>query len=105
MARDALIGNLTQRLPGGQVLPPDAPPAARELRVEATILSFDAGSGKAALTVSYRLVGPPAPEPRPNVVQLTTPLADDTAPAQARAWSALIGQLSDCIVADLPRGR
>lgn len=105
MARDTLIQDLIQRLPAGQVLPPDAPPAPREVRVEATILSFDAGAGTAAITVSYRLVALGAVGSRPMVAQFTAPLPDETPAGRARAWSALLGQLSDRIVADLPRPR
>lgn len=105
MARDTLVGDLTQRLPAGEVLPPDAPPGARELRVEVTILSFDAAGGTAAMTVSYRLVSARAAEPRPLLVQLTAPLPDDAPSGRARAWSALLGQLSDRIVAALPQAR
>ncbi len=101
-ARDTLIRDLTARLPGGAVLPPDAPPAPREVRVEATVLAFDVTAGQASMTVSYRLVGPGATDPRPMVAKLATPLMDDAAAGRARAWSALIGQLSDHVIAALP---
>ncbi len=101
MVRNALIQDLTVRLPAGAVLPPDALPAAREVRVEATVLSFDAVGGEAVMTASYRLVFR-GTETRPQVVRLSASLADDTAPARARAWSRLIGQLSDTVVAALP---
>lgn len=101
MTRNTLIQNLTQRLPAGSVLPPDAPAATGELPIEATILTFDASNGSAAMTVSYRL----GTSSRPSLAQLTAPLPDDTPAGQARVWSALLGQLSDRIVADLPRGR
>ena len=107
-ARDTLIRDLTARLPAGAVLPPDAPPAPREVRVEATILSFDVAGGQAVLTASYRLAGPGAGassgagSTRPALAQLSTPLADDGAASRAQAWSRLIGQLSDRVVAALP---
>ena len=107
-ARDTLIRDLTARLPAGAVLPPDAPPAPREVRVEATILSFDVAGGQAVLTASYRLAGPGAGaspgagSARPALAQLSTPLADDGAASRAQAWSRLIGQLSDRVVAALP---
>ena len=102
MARNTLIADLTARLPAGAVLPPDASPATREIRVEATVLSFDAVGSDATLTAFYRLVAPGTADPRPAVVTLRTPLADATAPTRAQAWSRLLGQLSDRIVATLP---
>ena len=101
MARDTLIQDLTQRLPTGSVLAPDAPGAMPEVRVEPTILSLTSGGGSATMTVSYRLIAPGAVDARPQVVQLATPLADDAPPARAQAWSRLLGQLSDRLVIDL----
>lgn len=101
MARDTLIQDLTQRLPGGSVLAPDAPAAPAELRVEPTVLAVQMGGGVATMNVSYRLIPPGPNAVRPQLVQLTTPLDDDTPPARAQAWSRLVGQLSDRIVADI----
>lgn len=100
LARGALVQDLTARLPAGAVLPPDAPTAAREVRVEATVLSFDATAGEATMTVSYRMVRT-GTDPRPLVAQLTTPLTDDAPSRRAQAWSRLLAQLSDRIVAEL----
>ena len=105
MARDTLVQDLTQRLPGGAVLPPDAPTAPKEVRVEATVLAFEVSDGGAALTASYRLVTAGSSAVRPSVVQLSTPLSEDAPPARAQAWSRLLALLSDRIVADLrPQG-
>ena len=101
LVRNALVQDLTARLPSGAVLPPDAAAAAREMRVEATVLSFDTTGGEAVMAVSYRLVRP-GTEPQPQVVRMTTAMADTAAPARALAWSRLIAQLSDRIVAELP---
>lgn len=98
LARDTLVRDLTQRLPSGSVLPPDAPSAKPETVVEATVLDFTAAGAKASMTVSYRVGGAPAPA----VVQLQVPLADATPGGAARAWSALIGQLADRIAGELP---
>lgn len=100
LARGALVQNLTARLPAGAVLPPDAPAAAREVRVEATILSFAAAAGEATMTVSYRLVRP-GTDPQPSVARLTTALADDAPAGRAQAWSRMLAQLSDRIVSQL----
>lgn len=102
LARQALIGDLTARLPAGAVLPPDAAPAGREVRVEATVLSFTATGPQATMAVSYRLIAPGA-NPPPQVVSLSTPLLDAAAPSRAQAWSRLIAQLSDQMVAALPQ--
>ena len=101
LARNALVQDLTARLPAGAVLPPDATAAAREVRVEATVLSFDTANGEATMAVSYRLV-PAGTDPQPRVARLTTGLADNAPPARAQAWSRLLAQLSDRIVAELP---
>lgn len=100
LARGALVQDLTARLPLGSVLPPDAPPAPREVRIEVTVLSFDASVDTATMTVSYRLVRP-GTDPRPAVAQLTTPLVDNVPAQRAQAWSRLLAQLSDRIVANL----
>lgn len=102
MARNALIQDLTARLPAGAVLPPDALPVSREIRVEATVLSFDTRDGQAVATTSFRLVAP-GTDPQPRVTRLSAPLANDTAPARAQAWSRIVGQLSDEVLAALLR--
>ncbi|WP_174297194.1 PqiC family protein [Sphingomonas bacterium] len=109
LARDTLIRDLTQRLAAGAVLAPDAAPTKPETVVQATVLDFTparsgpgSGSGATAtMTVSFRV----GPSPVPHVVQLQAPLAGDTPVDAARAWSALIGQLADRVVAELPAPR
>ena len=98
LARDTLIRDLIQRLPAGSVLAPDAAPARPEVRVQATVRDFTPAGASATMTVSYRIGLGPAP----RVVQLQTPLAGPTPVDAAQAWSALIGQLADRIVTDLP---
>ncbi|MGI4733043.1 MAG: PqiC family protein [Janthinobacterium lividum] len=98
LARDTLVRDLTQRLAGGSVLAPDAAPAHSETVVQATVLDVTMIGTTATMTVSYGI----GPSPRPTVIQLTTPLAGAAPVDSARAWSALIGQLADRIVADLP---
>lgn len=105
MARNVLIQDLVARLPAGSVLPPDAPAAPHELRVEVTVLSFVATAGQATMTVEYRMIPPGravAPA-RPQVAQFAAAVPGDDPAGRARAWSALIGELSDRLVADLPR--
>lgn len=98
LARDTLVRDLTQRLPAGSVLAPDAAPARPETVVQATVLDFTPAGTEATMTVSYRVGSSPAP----HVVQLRTPLAGATPVDAAQAWGALIGQLADRIVAELP---
>ncbi|WP_375380775.1 membrane integrity-associated transporter subunit PqiC [uncultured Sphingomonas sp.] len=98
LARDTLIRDLVQRLPAGSVLAPDAAPAKPEVMVQATVLDFTPAGTTATMTVSYRV----GLSPVPRVVQLQAPLAGPTPVAAAQAWSALVGQLADRIVTDLP---
>ena len=101
LARDALIGNLAQRLPGGSTLPPDASPVPPEVRVEPSVLLFQATGGQAVMDVAWattRTGGAPVR----HVARLTTPLADATPVAQAQAMGVLLGQFADRIVAALP---
>lgn len=106
LARDTLIQDLQARLPAGTVLPPDAGAVTPEVRAEATVLSFAASGGEAQMNVSYRIVpasmspGLSAEAP-PRPITLRTPLLSDDPVSQARAWSALLGQLADRIAADV----
>lgn len=99
LARDTLIRDLTDRLPAGTVLAPDAAPATPETLVQATVLDVTPAGPVETMTVSYRIGASPVP----RVVQFQAPLAGPMPADAARAWSALIGQLADRIVADLPR--
>ena len=70
--------------------------APRMLGIE--IVAIAPGRATATMTVSYRIGLAPAP----RVVQLQAPLAGPTPVDAAQAWSALVGQLADRIVTDLP---
>jgi uncharacterized lipoprotein YmbA len=100
LARETLIRDLVARLPAGSVLAPDAAPVRPEVVVQTTVLDFTPAGDMATMTVSYRT----GAAPLPRVVQLRAPLAGATPVDAARAWGALIGQLADRIVADLPPG-
>ncbi|WNO53809.1 PqiC family protein [Stakelama saccharophila] len=105
LARDTLIRDLTQRLPEGKVLPPDAAAVTPEVRLDATVLSFDATAGEAVLQVSYRLVdAAQGREPPRRLVELRTPVADMQPVAQARALSTLLGRFADRVAADIASG-
>lgn len=99
LARDTLVRDLTDRLPAGAVLAPDAAPATPETLVQATVLDVTPSGATTTMTVSYRVGASPVP----RVAQFQAPLAGPTPADAARSWSALVGQLADRIVADLPR--
>lgn len=98
LARDTLVRDLTQRLPAGSVLAPDAAPAKPEAVVLATVLDFTPTGTAATMTVSYRI----GTAPMPRVARFQTPLGGPTPVDAAQAWSALLGQLADRIVTELP---
>jgi uncharacterized lipoprotein YmbA len=98
LARDALVRDLTARLPAGSVLPPGAsgvPGQARALDV--TILSFRSDAGGATMQAAYRAL----PGGAVQQISLSAP-ADGIAPVPtAQAFGALIGQLADRIAVDM----
>ena len=110
LARNTLIQDLTQRLPAGVVLPPDAAAATPEVRVEATVLSFQTSGGEAVMQVAYQITraslahattGQGAVTPERRLVTLRGVVADGTPLGEAQALSALLGQLSDRIAGEL----
>lgn len=118
LARQALAEDLATRLPPGMVVFPGAawPPPGVLLSVDVLSFRSDAGSATMVLSWSLRPIDPvpalagsaaaaaaPAPLPRGAQLRLQTP-AGDGAEATARAWSELLGQLADRVLADLPRG-
>lgn len=109
LARDTLVQDLQARLPAGKVLPPDAGAGSPEVRIEVTVLSFTASGAEATMSVSYRIVPSPtgtikSAEPPPTPASLQVPLESEDAASQAKAWSALLGKLSDRIARDLITG-
>lgn len=98
LARDALVRDLTARLPEGAVLPPGTPAGAARL-LDVTILSLDPGPGTPTMQAAYRWL----PGGAVRQVRLTLPSTAAADPAAAaRAASALLGALADRIAADLP---
>jgi len=96
LARDALVRDLTARLPSGSVLPPGSVGAAGHVRtLDVTILSFQSDAGGATMQAAYRAV------PGGVVQQVTLTGAGGATPvATAQAFGTLIGQLADRIAAD-----
>jgi hypothetical protein len=111
LARQALTENLAARLPPDRLVFPGAswPATGADLTVD--VLSFKVEDGVAAMVLTWtvRRSGsatdasaarrPPA-EPVGALLRLQTPAGEDAA-ARARAWSVLLAQLSDRVIADL----
>jgi len=98
LARDALVRDLTVRLPAGSVLPPGTVGSAGHARtLDVTILSFQADAGGATMQVAYRAL------PRGAVQQLSLSVpSGGVAPVPtAQSFATLIGQLADRIAADM----
>ena len=99
LARDALVRDLTARLPAGAVLPPGATASGKRVEaIDVTILSFDAFAGTARMQAAFRVL--PSGTVRQTI--LTTALADHRPVSAAEAFTALIGSLADRIAANLP---
>ncbi len=98
LARDALVRDLTARLPAGAVLPPGTVGAAGKARtLDVTILAFQAGPAGATMQVAYRVV----PGGAVQQLSLATPGAGAAPVPTAQAFGALIGELADRIAADM----
>lgn len=98
LARDALVRDLTVRLPAGSVLPPGAGGSAGHARtLDVTVLAVQTSASGATMQVAYRVVpGGPVRQ-----VMLSSPGAASGPVPAARAFGALIGQLADRIAADM----
>ena len=105
LMHEILIRDLAARLPNGAVLPPSAPPNPAAVRIDVTVLSFDASSGTAVVQVLYQLT-PCArcrwPAGR-RQIELRAPLEGQDAGAAARAFSTILGQLSDRLAIEAGR--
>lgn len=102
LARNTLIIDLAARLPAGAVAPPDAPARPAGRRIDVSIVSLEIAGGEATLQAAYE-IAPDADQAAPSRRQWMT-LRLPSGPSAleaARAYSALLGQLSDRIAADL----
>jgi uncharacterized lipoprotein YmbA len=98
LTRDALVRDLTARLPAGSVLPPGAIGGAKGIStIEVTILSFDATPGGAMMQVAYRTL------PHGMVQQVSLEVAQPISnpPGSAQAYAALVAKLADRMAAGL----
>lgn len=98
LARDALVRDLTARLPTGAVLPPGAVGGKGVRTLDVTVLALTGGPGEAVLQAAYRTV----PGGAVQQVEVRAPATGDAPVPSAQAFGALIGKLADAIVAGLP---
>jgi uncharacterized lipoprotein YmbA len=106
-ARQALSADLLVRLPQGRLVFPSLAKPAGALGVSVDILAFHTDGEGAELQASWQVTGSaaePAPQLRAVSLHLDTPAAGTAPAATARAWSGLLAQLADRIVASLPSG-
>lgn len=102
LARDALVRDLTARLPAGAVLPPGMTGNAKGAAViDVTILSFDARANQTSMQVAYRML--PDGGLHQSFFQIASSGRDPA--SAARAFAALLGRLADKIVATAPNAR
>ena len=102
LARDALVRDLTARLPAGSVLPPGAGGVAGRMRtLDVTILAFQAGPSGATMQVAYRAL----PGGAVRQLSMSAPGAGVEPVPTAQAFGVLIGQLADRIAADMALAR
>lgn len=98
LARDALVRDLTVRLPAGAVLPPGASGSAGHARtLDVTILAFQTNAGGATMQVAYRAL----PGGTVQQLSLSAPSTGVAPVPTAQALTALIGALADRIAADM----
>ncbi|WBO23708.1 PqiC family protein [Sphingomonas abietis] len=101
LARDALIRDLTARLPAGSVLPPGMVAARGHARtLDVTILGVQTAPGAATMQVAYRAL----PHGAVQQLQLTTTTTGIAPVPVAQALGVLIGQLADRIAQDADSG-
>jgi uncharacterized lipoprotein YmbA len=98
LTRDALVRNLTARLPEGSVLPPGATGDSKGLlTLDVTILSFDTTTAGATMQAAYRTL--PHGVVRQASLDVAHPVSDPISSAQA--YAMLVAKLADRMAADL----
>lgn len=105
LARNALILDLAQRLPGGAVLPPDsAAPQQGGLRATVSILSFGVVGTQASMVATYAFGPEDGQASAPQWAQLSAVSSGQGPLETARSFSTLLGSLADHMAADLVAG-
>lgn len=101
ITRQALSGDLDQRLPPGSVIYPRLPKPNGALGVDVDILEFGVAGLQASMQTSWTIVPPTGSQNAKRSVALLQVAMISTQPAAiAHAWSELLGQLADHIAAD-----
>jgi uncharacterized lipoprotein YmbA len=102
LTRDALVRDLTARLPEGAVLPPGATGDAKGLvTLDVTILSFDTTASGATMQAAYRTL--PHGVVRQASLDVAQPVSDPVSSAQA--YAMLVAKLADRMAVDLSTTR
>ncbi len=107
-ARQTLIQDLAARLPAGRVLGPQSPGGSGVVTLSADVVSFRVAGDTATMQVSWSAALPTSAGGlssgvvRAPLQQLQTSGVAPGGRGTAQAFSALLGQLSDQIAADLP---
>ncbi len=97
LTRDALVRDLTARLPEGSVLPPGTPASKENITVDVTILSFNPSSTGATMQIAYRI----GLHGSVRQVSLVAPQTTFSPAGSAQAYAAIIANLADRLVRDL----
>jgi uncharacterized lipoprotein YmbA len=101
MARQTLSADLDERLPSGSVIFPRLPRPDGSLGIKVDILEFNVSGSQASMRTSW-LISPSAggAGAKRDMAWLHASIDSAEAPAEAHAWSELIGELADRIAAD-----
>lgn len=104
MVRRVLTQDLAARLPAGKVIYPQQPAPRNTERIVLDILRFSGdGSGEVTFEASWTLLPSGSDTPlAAHHVRFTQNAGGAGYPGQARAMSAILGQLADHIAAALP---
>ena len=100
LLRRVLTEDLIQRLPQGNVIPPESAAPSGTNVIALDILRFQKGpSGAVVLAGSWSVVTAGSDQAGPQYpVELSVPAAGNDAAAQAHAMSQLVGLLADAII-------
>ena len=104
-ARQVLVQDLAGRLPAGAVLGPASPGGDGVATLSVDVVSFHAGPEGAQMQASWNAALPGVAGPqvfRSTLMTLQAAGASPGGAGAARAFSALLGQVSDQIAATLP---
>ena len=105
MLRRVLAADLSQRLPGADVLADEGPVAGRpDAEVEVEVQRFDRSPGGPVVFEGYAAITGPGRTRTLDRLRAEAPVAADTTRAQVEAMSAALGQVADAIARRLAPG-